>query len=103
MKKTKKAAKRRQGGGSGSGSGKAQLGGSTSGTLFISVESSGFVDMPEENEIPSLEGKFSCAALIYLTVSHVDKKEFYDQARELSWFRTLRSHSSHRFVKHQRS
>lgn len=51
-----------------------------SGKLFISAEANGFVDMREENEIPFLRGKFTTAALIYLTVSHIGMMDFYREA-----------------------
>jgi hypothetical protein len=52
-----------------------------SGKLFISAEANGFVDMREENEIPFLRGKFTTAALIYLTVSHIGMTDFYREAQ----------------------
>lgn len=53
-----------------------------SGKLFISAEANGFVDMRKENEIPFLRGKFTAAALIYLTVSHIGMMDFYAEAQD---------------------
>eukprot|EP00435_Cladocopium_sp_Y103_P029330 s787_g7.t1 len=52
-----------------------------SGKLFISAEAHGFVDMRKENEIPFLRGKFTTAALIYLTVSQIGMADFYAEAQ----------------------
>lgn len=50
------------------------------GILFIMAEAYPFVEMPEENDIPPLQGKYSTAALIYLTVSHASLLDFYTEA-----------------------
>ena len=50
------------------------------GILFIMAEAYPFVLMPAENDIPPLHGKYSIAALIYLTVSHASILDFYTEA-----------------------